>query len=158
MIVTHGQLRLYLGATPGVGKTHAMVEEGLRRADRGTDVVIGVLDIDSRPAWKGRVIPLERIATTDGVGGEPELDVGLILRRQPRVVLIDELGHRVSPDHARWESVDRILASGIDVISTFDIGDLASLHGTVTTITGVESTRFVPDSFLTRTRRSNWST
>ena len=114
--MTCGQLRLYLGATAGVGKTYATI------------------------APRGRVASfrLERIATIVGIDGDPELDVGLILRRQPRVVLVDELGHRGSHDHARRESVDRILASGIDVISTFDIGDLASLHSTVTAITGVE--------------------
>jgi K+-sensing histidine kinase KdpD len=36
-----GKLRIYLGAAPGVGKTFAMLAEGGRRTQRGTDVVIG---------------------------------------------------------------------------------------------------------------------
>ena len=39
--VEPGRLRIYLGAAPGVGKTYAMLDEGRRRAERGTDVVVG---------------------------------------------------------------------------------------------------------------------
>src|SRR6187549_37451 len=108
----------------GVGKTYAMVDEGLRRASRGTDVVIGVID-DDRPGWKGRVIPLEHVALTAGAGGERELDVDRILERHPDVVLVDDIGHQLDDGHGRWEAADQLLAAGIDVIGTLDIGDLA---------------------------------
>ncbi|MFD4182322.1 hypothetical protein ACFWPB_14580, partial [Rhodococcus sp. NPDC058514] len=36
-----GELRIYLGAAPGVGKTFAMLGEAHRRRERGTDVVAG---------------------------------------------------------------------------------------------------------------------
>ena len=93
-------------------------------------------------ALRGRVASfrLERLAAIVGIDGDPESDVWLILRRQTLVVLFAVLGLWGSHDHARRESVGRILASVIDVISPFDISDLASLHSTVTAITGVEPT------------------
>jgi two-component system sensor histidine kinase KdpD len=146
--VTIGRLRVYLGAMPGVGKTHAMVEEGLRRACRGTDVVIGIIDTTGHPGWVGREIPLERLPTTFCPDGNSELDADAVIDRRPRVVLVDDVGHQCEDGHGRWESVDRILDAGIDVICTLDIGDLASLHDTVASITGVESNRIVPDAFI----------
>src|SRR5947207_15086942 len=47
--MTRGSLRIYLGAAPGVGKTFAMLGEGRRRAERGTDVVVGFLEAHGRP-------------------------------------------------------------------------------------------------------------
>jgi two-component system, OmpR family, sensor histidine kinase KdpD len=43
-----GQLRVYLGAAPGVGKTYAMLGEARRRAGRGTDVVVGYVETHGR--------------------------------------------------------------------------------------------------------------
>ena len=133
---------------PGVGKTHAMVEEGLRRACRGTDVVIGVIDTAGHPGWAGREVPLERLPTTFCPDGNGDFDVDTVIGRRPRVVLVDDVGHHREDGHSRWESVDRILDAGIDVICTLDIGDLASLHDTVASITGVESNHIVPDAFI----------
>src|SRR5947208_16117825 len=39
-VVPRGELRIYLGSAAGVGKTYAMLCEGHRRRDRGTDVVV----------------------------------------------------------------------------------------------------------------------
>src|SRR5260370_21288364 len=44
-----GRLRVYLGMAPGVGKTMAMLNEGHRRKERGTDVVIGFVETYNRP-------------------------------------------------------------------------------------------------------------
>ena len=47
--MARGQLRIYLGAAPGVGKTFAMLDEGWRRRNRGTDVVVALVETHGRP-------------------------------------------------------------------------------------------------------------
>ena len=47
-VATRGKLRVLLGAAPGVGKTYAMLSEGHRRIDRGTDVVVGFVETHGR--------------------------------------------------------------------------------------------------------------
>ena len=46
---TRGELRIYLGAAPGVGKTFAMLCEAHRRAERGTHVAVGLVETHHRP-------------------------------------------------------------------------------------------------------------
>src|SRR4029079_11020655 len=95
-----GQLRVYLGAAPGVGKTYKMLEEGHRRRDRGTDVVVGFVETHGRThtaelvegAWG---VPRQRSAYR---GSEfEEMDVDAVLARRPEVVLVDELAHTNVP-------------------------------------------------------------
>ncbi|MFJ5920747.1 hypothetical protein ACIQFW_33860, partial [Streptomyces ardesiacus] len=48
-VSVRGVLRVYLGAAPGVGKTHAMLAEGRLRCGRGADVVIAFVEDYGRP-------------------------------------------------------------------------------------------------------------
>src|SRR5690348_14942732 len=149
-----GQLRVYLGAAPGVGKTFRMLDEGNRRLARGTDVVIGLVDTHGRPHTTERigalpVLPRRRIS----YHGEEfeELDVDAVLARRPEVVLVDELAHTDVPGSAfgkRWQAVEVLLAAGIDVISTVDIQHLESLTDVIEAITGVRQPETVPDSVV----------
>ena len=111
-----GRLRVYLGAAPGVGKSHAMLDEGLRRQERGTQVVIGLLDTAGRPDLGRLAEPFEQIRPPPG-GGLAGIDVEGLRRRQPVVVLVDALARRAADGHARWEAVEELLASGIDVVT-----------------------------------------
>jgi two-component system sensor histidine kinase KdpD len=144
---------VYLGAAPGVGKTHAMLEEGVRRASRGADVVIGLLD-DTGRAGTGRegiavlAADLERAPTTQGPRGVPELDVDALRERRPHVVLVDDLAHRVDDQCGRWDAVEELLAEGIDVITTVNISNLESMGDIVAAITGAPSAETVPDSVV----------
>ena len=152
--MTRGSLRIYLGAAPGVGKTFAMLGEGRRRAERGTDVVVGFLETHGRPRTAAELgdLPVvgRRRVMGDGVELE-EMDVDAILARRPAVVLVDELAHTNLPGgrHAkRWEDVDELLEAGIDVISTVNISHLESLSDVCEAITGVAQRELVPDAVV----------
>src|SRR3954453_23939045 len=125
-----GQLRIYLGAAPGVGKTFAMLDEGWRRRQRGTDVVVGYVETHGRQNTADRIRDLEvvprRVLEYRGTRFE-EMDLDAVLARGPEVVLVDELAHSNVPGsrHAkRWEDVATLLDAGTDVITTVNVQHL----------------------------------
>ncbi|MGZ7023604.1 MAG: universal stress protein, partial [Ilumatobacteraceae bacterium] len=140
-----GRLRVYLGAAPGVGKTHAMLDEGVRRRDRGTDVVIGVVDTTGRPLLGSLAERLEQVSPLIGADGCAELDTQAVRLRRPDVVLVDDLAHRIDDSHSRWQAVEELLADGINVLTTVNIANLESLGDIVAGITGVTPDETVPD-------------
>src|SRR5258706_13262045 len=98
--MARGQLRVYLGAAPGVGKTYKMLEEGRRRKERGTDVVIGLVETHNRPFTEALVATLEVVPrhTLEYRGSTfTEMDVDAVIARAPEVVLVDELAHTNVP-------------------------------------------------------------
>ncbi|KAA0024271.1 sensor histidine kinase KdpD [Antrihabitans cavernicola] len=149
-----GELRIYLGAAPGVGKTFAMLGEAHRRMDRGTDVVAAVVETHGRKRTAELLEGIEQIPPlrVEYRGTSmPELDVAAVLRRKPALVLVDELAHTNTPgsDHRkRWEDVEQILDAGIDVVSTVNVQHLESLNDVVAQITGVVQQETVPDSVV----------
>ncbi|MGW4365135.1 ATP-binding protein [Nocardia takedensis] len=149
-----GQLRILLGAAPGVGKTYAMLAEAHRRLDRGRDVVAAVVETHGRAKTAELLDGIERV---DPViiryrGAEfPELDVAAVLRRAPAVVLVDELAHTNTPgsrNEKRWQDVAELLDAGIDVVSTVNVQHLESLNDVVERITGIRQTETVPDAVV----------
>ncbi len=151
-----GTLRIYLGAAPGVGKTFAMLNEGRRRHDRGTDVVVGFVEYHGRTQTAAQLGDLEVIPrrTVEYRGTTlEEMDLDAILRRRPEQVLVDEYAHTNvpgSPNEKRWQDVDVLLDAGIDVISTVNIQHLESLNDVVEQITGVRQRETVPDRIVRR--------
>jgi two-component system sensor histidine kinase KdpD len=149
-----GTLRIYLGAAPGVGKTFAMLGEGHRRAERGTDVVVGLVETHGRPHTAEAIGDLEVIPrrTINYRGSDfTEMDVDAILARHPKVVLVDELAHTNVPgsrNEKRWQDVEELLAAGITVLSTVNIQHLESLNDVVEKITGVPQRETIPDSIV----------
>ena len=149
-----GQLRIYLGAAPGVGKTYAMLGEAHRRQERGTDVVAAVVETHGRKKTADLFDGIEVVPPrfVDYRGGTfPELDVPAVIARRPDVVLVDELAHTNTPGSAnpkRWQDVEELLAAGIDVISTVNVQHLESLNDVVTQITGIEQQEKVPDEVV----------
>jgi two-component system sensor histidine kinase KdpD len=153
-VTKRGLLRVYLGAAPGVGKTYAMLDEGRRRAARGTDVVVGFVETHGRPHTVEKLEGLEiiprRMISYRGTEFA-ELDLQAVLDRAPEVVLIDELAHTNVPgmQHAkRWQDIESLLEAGIDVISNVNIQHLESLNDVVQAITGVPQRETVPDSVV----------
>lgn len=154
--MARGQLRVYLGAAPGVGKTYAMLAEARRRLDRGTDVVVGYVETHDRPRTEALLDGLEvvpRRTVTYRGAAFAELDVAAVIERAPAVVLVDELAHTNPPGagHAkRWEDVEQIRDAGIDVISTVNVQHLESVNDVVEQITGVVQRETVPDEVVRR--------
>ncbi|HEY0869960.1 MAG TPA: DUF4118 domain-containing protein [Acidothermaceae bacterium] len=149
-----GTLRIYLGAAPGVGKTFAMLGEGHRRAERGTDVVVGLVETHGRPHTAEAIGDLEVIPrrTINYRGSDfTEMDVDAILTRHPKVALVDELAHTNVPgsrNEKRWQDVEELLAAGITVLSTVNIQHLESLNDVVEKITGVPQRETIPDAIV----------
>ncbi|WP_224391707.1 DUF4118 domain-containing protein [Pseudonocardia sp. ICBG1293] len=151
-----GELRIHLGAAPGVGKTFAMLGEAHRRVGRGADVVVGVVETHGRERTAGLLEGLEVVPRrTVRHGGTElhEMDLAAVLARRPQVVLVDELAHTNAPGsrHARrWQDVEELLDAGIDVISTVNVQHLESLGDVVETITGARQHETVPDEVVRR--------
>jgi two-component system, OmpR family, sensor histidine kinase KdpD len=149
-----GDLRIYLGAAPGVGKTYAMLGEAHRRLERGTDLVAAVVETHGRQKTAELLEGIESIPPRyiDYRGSRfPELDVPAVLTRRPQVVLVDELAHTNTPgskNQKRWQDVEELLDAGITVISTVNIQHLESLNDVVTQITGIEQQETVPDPIV----------
>jgi two-component system, OmpR family, sensor histidine kinase KdpD len=154
--VSRGSLRVYLGMAPGVGKTYAMLDEGQRRRDRGTDVVVGYVETHGRAHTAERLGDLEVVPRTrrsHGGATFEEMDLDAVLERHPAVALVDELAHTNVPggEHEkRWEDVESLLDAGIDVITTVNIQHLESLNDVVKQISGVEQRETIPDEIVRR--------
>ncbi len=149
-----GSLRVYLGAAPGVGKTYAMLNEARRRIERGTDVVVGLVETHGRARTAAlledlEVLPRMPVAYRGAVFGE--LDVAAVIARRPQVVVVDELAHTNTPGSGngkRWQDVEELLAAGIEVLTTVNVQHLESLNDVVATITGVPQRETVPDAVV----------
>jgi two-component system sensor histidine kinase KdpD len=148
---TRGNFKLFLGYAPGVGKTHAMLSEAIRRHSRGEDVVIGVVETHGRKGIEELATQLECIPRKKieykGTLFE-EMDGDAILARKPAVVLVDELAHTNIPgskNRKRYEDVQALLAANIDVISTLNIQHIESISPVVRNITGITVRETVPD-------------
>jgi two-component system, OmpR family, sensor histidine kinase KdpD len=152
--MARARLRIYLGAAPGVGKTYAMLGEGHRRLERGTDVVVGFVEDHGRNLTRSMAAGLEvqpRRTMTYRGATFTELDLDGLLLRHPAVALVDELAHTNIPgsrNEKRWQDVQELLEAGIDVISTVNIQHLESLNDVVEKITGVPQREKVPDAVV----------
>ncbi|MBM7786531.1 histidine kinase [Tenggerimyces flavus] len=151
-----GRLIVYLGAAQGVGKTWAMLNEGHRRAGRGSDVVIGVVESHDRPLTQRMAEGLETVPRQEIVDCErafTEMDIDATLQRHPTVALVDELAHTNVPgarNEKRWQDVEELLNAGINVITTVNIQHLESLNQVVESITGIKQRETIPDAVVRR--------
>jgi len=151
-----GRLRIHFGAAPGVGKTFAMLGEAHRRRERGTDVVVGLVETHGREKTAQLLDGLERLPrkVVRHRGAEfAELDVDALLARAPEVAVVDELAHTNAPgsrNAKRWQDVEELLEAGIDVLSTVNVQHLESLNDVVERITGVRQRETVPDEVVRR--------
>ncbi|QGN45656.1 DUF4118 domain-containing protein [Micromonospora sp. WMMD558] len=152
--MARGELRIYLGAAPGVGKTYAMLEEAQRRVERGTDVVIGFVETHGRRHTAAMIGDLEQVPrrTMTHRGAEfTEMDLDAVLARRPEVAVVDELAHTNVPgsrNEKRWQDIQELLDAGITVLSTVNIQHLESLNDVVAQITGTTQRETVPDAVV----------
>jgi len=151
-----GRLKIFLGYAPGVGKTYTMLNEAHVLKNRGEDVVVGIAEthgrIETEELLKGlEVIPRRRVEYQGIVLGE--LDLDSVLVRKPTVVLVDELAHTnaIGSRHPkRYQDVEELLNSGIDVYTTMNVQHFESLNDVVEKITGIRMQETLPDTFLDR--------
>ncbi|HKT87734.1 MAG TPA: sensor histidine kinase KdpD [Candidatus Sulfotelmatobacter sp.] len=151
-----GIFKLFLGYAPGVGKTYNMLSEAIRRASRGEDVVVGVVETHGRKVTAELATKLDRIPPRKleykGTIFD-EMDVDAILARKPQVVVVDELAHtniEGSKHPKRYEDVMELLDAKIDVLSTMNVQHVESIGPTVLQITGVQVRETVPDWVMQR--------
>ncbi|WP_418129909.1 DUF4118 domain-containing protein [Variovorax sp. 375MFSha3.1] len=149
-----GKLRIYFGASAGVGKTWAMLSAAQRERAAGRDVLIGVVETHGRSETAALLSGLEALPLREldyrgrTLAG---FDLDAALARRPAVLLVDELAHTNAPGsrHAkRWQDVQELLSAGIEVWSALNVQHLESLNGTVGAITGVRVHETVPDTVL----------
>jgi len=149
-----GALKVFFGASAGVGKTYAMLEQAQVRRRQGLDVVVGWVETHGRRETEAllsglEILPAHSYPYRSIVLREFDLDGALA--RHPRVLLLDELAHTNAPGsrHAkRWQDAEELLAAGIDVYTTINVQHLESLNDIVSQTTGVIVRETVPDRIL----------
>jgi two-component system, OmpR family, sensor histidine kinase KdpD len=152
--LSRGQLRIYLGAAAGVGKTYQMLGDARLAVEEGVDLVIGYLEAHGRARTEDRARDIEMAPLLQlGAGGRAaiEPDIDWIVARRPAVACIDELAHTNAAGTARpkrYEDVEHLLSHGIEVWTTVNVQHLESLHDRVLALTGVDVRETFPDRFL----------
>ena len=151
---TRGRLKVYLGATPGAGKTFTMLREARQRQQRGEDVVIAYVETYARARTEDLLTGLELIPRKKiGYRGTvlEEMDLDAVLKRRPKCALVDELAHTNAPgsvNEKRWQDVEQLRDAGIDVISTLNVQHVESVNDVVEKITGIVQRETLPDRVL----------
>jgi len=150
------KLKIFFGASAGVGKTYAMLVEAHERRRAGVDVVVGLVETHGRSETAALLEGLEilprRAIDYRGTRIE-EFDLDRALERRPGLVILDELAHTNAPGSRhtrRWQDVEELLGAGIAVYTTLNVQHVESLYDVVAEITGVRQRETVPDSILDR--------
>lgn len=149
-----GRLKVFLGMSPGVGKTFAMLEAARRELAAGRDLVVGYVETHGRRETDALTQGLPVIARKQlehrGVG-ITEMDLDAVLARRPQLALVDELAHTNAPGSRhpkRYQDVVELLDAGIDVFTTLNVQHVESRAEAVREITGATIHETVPDSVL----------
>ncbi len=151
-----GRLKVYLGMSPGVGKTYEMLTDARRRQAEGKEVLVGVVETHGRTdteALLDRLEVMPRRPTEHRGRTLMEFDLDEALARKPALLLVDEYAHSNAPGSRhpkRWQDVEELLTAGINVWTTLNVQHLDSLVDVVWKITGVRVRETVPDSALSK--------
>ncbi len=149
-----GKLRVYFGASAGVGKTYAMLVAAHAQRDAGRQVLAGIVETHQRKETEALVagLPVLPRKTFKHRGHTlSELDLDAALAAHPDLILVDELAHTNAPGtrHAkRWQDVQELLAAGIEVWTTLNVQHLDSMNEAVGSITGMPVWETVPDALF----------
>lgn len=151
---SRGRLRVYFGFAAGVGKTYAMLAEAQELSVLGKDIVVGYIEPHDRPDTNQLLeglpqIPLKEVTYKGLTLSEPNIDA--IIKRQPEIVLIDELAHSNAPgsrNRKRYQAIEELLNAGINVHTTINVQHIESLNDIVEEVTGIEVKETVPDTFF----------
>jgi two-component system sensor histidine kinase KdpD len=149
-----GRLKIFVGAAPGVGKTYEMLLAARAKLKQGVDVVVGVVETHGRKETEAllegfEVLPRKPMVYVNRI--LDEFDIDAALRRRPSLILVDELAHTNVPGSLhpkRYQDVEELLNTGIDVYTTVNIQHIESLNDVVAQITRVRVREIVPDAIL----------
>ena len=145
-----GRLKIFLGYASGVGKSAKMLAEGLRRRERGEDVVVVAVQPKSSPEID-RLVSQHEVIPTLKIGNRDVIDIERLLRRHPQVVVIDGLAYTNPPGSRhpeRWQEIEELLNAGISVITSINLHYVRELQDEVAAITGKRPAKTVPLEFL----------
>lgn len=149
-----GRLKVFFGASAGVGKTFGMLLAARERRAEGLDVVAGYVEAHKRAETEQlleglEVLPPRLREYRDTLLRDFDLDAAL--KRHPALILVDELAHTNAPGSRhlkRWQDVEELLEAGIDVYTTINVQHIESLNDVVSQITGIPVWETVPDAVL----------
>ena len=110
-----------------------MLRAGRAHRRSGADVVVAYLERRGRPATAAQLDDLDvlpaRQVTYRGATFY-DLDVSAVFDRCPAIALVDELAHANVPSdrhEKRWQDIEELLSGGIDVFTTLNVANIASL-------------------------------
>ena len=146
-----GRLKIFFGASAGVGKTYAMLNAARAQAAQGIEVLVGIVETHGRKETEALLeglpaLPLKEISYRDKQLREFDLDGALA--RKPQLILVDELAHSNVPGSRhpkRWQDIEELLAAGIDVYTTVNVQHLETLNDIISGITGIKVWETLPD-------------
>ena len=149
-----GRLKIFFGASAGVGKTFGMLLAARERRAEGLDVVAGYVETHQRAETEQlleglETLPMRMVDYQNTTLREFDLDAAL--KRHPALILVDELAHTNAPDsrHAkRWQDVEELLDAGIDVYTAVNVQHIESLNDVISQITGIPVWETVPDAVV----------
>jgi two-component system, OmpR family, sensor histidine kinase KdpD len=151
-----GQLKIFFGAAPGVGKTYAMLEAARKKREEGVDILVGLVETHGRKETEALLEGLEILHRRNiEYRGTilKEFDLDTALHRKPTIILVDELAHTNAPGSRhkkRWQDIYELLGAGISIYTTMNVQHLESLNDVISQITGVNVRETVPDFLLDR--------
>lgn len=149
---SRGKLRIYFGASAGVGKTYAMLNAARSMRAEKLDVVVGLVETHGRKETAAlldglEILPRKNVAYRDKTIAEFDIDAALA--RKPALILVDELAHSNAPGSRhpkRWQDVEELLGAGIDVFTAVNVQHLESLNDVIGGITGIRVAETLPDT------------
>lgn len=143
-----GQLKIFFSYAESIGKTQAMLKAAQSVKSQGIDVLVGYIAPHSSKETLALLEGLELLPPI-AYADEEAFDLDRALARRPELILVDELAHTNGKNcrhRKRYQDIDELLKSGIDVYTTVNVGNIESLHDTVASITGDNPWDRIPDS------------
>lgn len=150
----NGKLKIFFGYAAGVGKTFTMLEAAHKAKESGIDVVAGYIEPHTRADTLSLLNGLEMLPNLkiDYKGIKlSEFDIDAALKRNPDLILVDELAHTnasVCRHLKRYQDIKELLDNGIDVYTTVNVQHIESLNDIVASITGIIVNERVPDGIF----------
>ena len=149
-----GELKIFFGMSPGVGKTYAMLQAARQKQAQGCEIIIGIVETHGRQETEALLegLPIMPRTQLEYQGTKlNEMDLDAILTWHPGLAVVDELAHTNAPGSRhpkRYQDVLELLDAGIDVYTTLNVQHVASRSDVVRQISGVSVHETVPDSVL----------